>query len=145
MPAGIRFTFWPNSRSDFASIVPASADRFLQTLYIFFGVAVLIGILSGTVLHYVSAFGFTVLNLERHSEKQSGKSIDSYRAEKQMRAEQKDPFLKLKRRDVSVVDGGGGLSGGYADWQRPKQDRGRTGPRLVPNTILEEDSTDDGF
>ena len=105
----------------------------------------MIGILTGVVLHYVSAYGFAALNLERQSVKQIGKSVASYRAEKQMKAERKDPSWKLKPQYGFPEDGNGGLSSGYVERERAKQDRGRMGPRLVPNTILEEDSTDDGF
>lgn len=116
----------------------------LQTLYIFFGVAILIGVLTGIGVHYVSGFAISVLSLESHMSEQRGRTLTSYRAEKQSRLEQGNPLMELKQQNGLLVDNGG-LNGEYVEWERPKKDRGRAGSRLVPNIILEEDSTEDDF
>lgn len=119
------------------------ANALLQTLYVFFGIAVLVGGLTGFSLHYVSAFFVSILNLESHPNEYRGRTLASYRAERQARKDTRDPLRKLEQRsDLSKdIDT---LKDEHAAWERLKKIRGRTGGQLVPNTILEEDSMDDG-
>ena len=112
----------------------------MQTLYIFFGVAVLVGVITGTSLHYVYSFISSLLDLEGQPEEHRGRTLASYRREKQQKAD--DPLVKVETR-------GGGLPMSdvtpkeeYRDWEWSKQDRGKRRNGLI-NTILEEDSTDD--
>ena len=114
-------------------------DR-MQTLYIFFGVAVLIGVISGTSVHYVYSFMSSLLDLEGQPEEHRGRTLASHRREKQQKAE--DLLVKVETR-------GGGLplndvtpKEEYRDWEWSKQSRGKKRNGLI-NTILEEDSTDD--
>ena len=112
----------------------------LQTLYIFFGVAVLIGILTGTSLHYVSRFIILLLGLESRPEEQRGRTLASYRKEKQQRLD--NMLLKVEtrggRRPVNDVT----PTEEYVDWDRLKKGRSERGDGLI-NTILEEDSTEE--
>ena len=114
-------------------------DR-VQTLYIFFGVAVLVGVITGTCIHYAYSFISSLLDLMGQPEEQRGRTLASYRRQQQQKAE--DPLVKVEAR-------GGGLPTGdvtpkeeYRDWEWSKQSRGKKRDGLI-NTILEEDSTDD--
>ena len=112
----------------------------MQTLYIFFGVAVLVGAITGTSVHYVYGFISSILDLEGQPEEHRGRTLASHRRERQQKAE--DLLVKVETR-------GGGLPMSdvtpkeeYRDWEWSKQSRGKKRDGLI-NTILEEDSTDD--
>ena len=112
----------------------------MQTLYIFFGVAVLVGAITGTSVHYVYSFISTMLDLEDQPEEHRGRTLASHRRERQQKAD--DPLVKVETR-------GGGLPMSdvtpkeeYRDWEWSKQSRGKKKNGFI-NTILEEDSTDD--
>lgn len=75
-------------------------------------------------------------------EEKRGRTLGSYRRERQQKAE--DLLV-----EVEVEARGGGLPTGdvtpkeeYRDWEWSKQSRGKKRDGLI-NTILEEDSTDD--
>ena len=113
-----------------------------KTLYIFFGVAALIGLLTGTSLHYVSAFFISLLNLESLPEEQRGRTLASYHTKEEGR-EKDDQLLKLKHRG-GLSRNDGALKDEYVNWSLSKQERGRG--KKVPTTILEEDdSLEDEF
>jgi hypothetical protein len=101
----------------------------------------MIGVLTGTSLHYASGFLVSLLDLESRHEEPRGRSLSSYRAEKEAR----DSVLKVKQRgSLPVADGN--LKEKYVGWERSNKDRGRHKNGLIHNTILEEeDSTDGGF
>ncbi len=103
----------------------------------------LVGILTGTSIHYAFSFVLSVLDLDGRAEKQRGRTLSMYRAEKQRRLEEKDPLMKLQRKSGWSIEAGA-LRRGLGDREKPKGNRGRSGSRLVPNTILEEDSIEDG-
>ena len=113
----------------------------MQTLYIFFGVAVLVGAITGTSVHYVYSFISTMLDLQDQPKEHRGRTLASHRRERQQKAD--DPLVKVETR-------GGGLPMSdvtpkeeYRDWEWSKQSRGKKKNGFI-NTILEEDSTD-GF
>ncbi len=147
-----------------------------QTLYIFLGVAVLVGALTGTSLHYASGLIVSLLRLKSQPEEQRGRTLASYRQEKRDKR-QNNPSLKLSYyglggpvgRDATLgrnfmdfdqspthppekyaQKSGGGRKNDAAmkeepmDFEWAKQGRGRAKNDLI-NTILEEDSTEDGF
>ncbi|KAI9881353.1 MAG: hypothetical protein M1830_003360 [Pleopsidium flavum] len=106
-----------------------------ETLYIFFGVAALVGAVTGLVLHLSSSFVATTLSLDAVTEEQ-GRTVASYRAEKQ-RAKLSIPRIGAQRK----IDRS--LKTDYADWLGKDKGQGRKG--LLSTTILEEndDSEDD--
>ncbi|KAF6223482.1 hypothetical protein HO133_000325 [Letharia lupina] len=114
-----------------------------ETLYIFFGIATLVGLVTGTSLHYVSGFITSILNLDSLPEQQRGRTLASYRAEKQERRDAKDPIMELRQKDEGLQGNDLRLREDYMNWSLSKQGRGRGGPRF--NTILEEEDTSDGF
>lgn len=114
-----------------------------ESLYIFFGIAALVGILTGTSLHYISGFIISALNLDSSPEGQRGRTLASYRAEKQARRDAKDPITNLRQKDDGLRRKDLRVREEYMNWNSSKQDRGRGGNRF--NTILEEEDTSDGF
>ncbi|KAL9124346.1 MAG: hypothetical protein Q9175_008231 [Cornicularia normoerica] len=114
----------------------------MQTLYIFFGIAALVGIVTGTSLHYVLGFIISILNLDSSPEEQEGRALASYRAEKQERRDAKDPIMRLRQKE-GLQKNDLSLREECMDWNTSKQDRGRGGNRI--NTILEEEDSSDSF
>ena len=114
-----------------------------QTLYIFFGIAVFVGILTGMSLHYVSCFITSILNLESSPEGQRGRTWASYRAEKQERRDAKDPIMKIRHKDEEPQRNDPRSREDYMNWNSSKRNRGRGGNGF--NTILEEEDSSDGF
>ena len=114
----------------------------LQTLYVYFGVAALVGILTGVILHYLINSIIRGLGIDRIAE-QRGRTLSSYRAEKlkrqTIRTNQTMPSVGLRstRLDPSLKEE-------YPDWL--KQDKGSTTKGLLSTTILEEeDSSEAGI
>ena len=115
----------------------------MQTLYIFFGIAALVGMVTGTGLHYVSGFIISMLNLQASPEQQRGATLASCRAEKQVRQDAKDTIVKVVQNDEGFQRDKYLLRDDLVNWNTSKQDRGRGGDRF--NTILEEEDSSDGF
>lgn len=114
----------------------------LQTLYIFFGIAALVGIVTGMSLHYISGFIISLLNLDASPEERRGRTLASYRAEKRERWDAKEPIMKFRQKDEVPQRNDLGSNEDYLKWNSVKKDQGQGGNRF--NTILEED-TSDGF
>lgn len=123
--------------------VHGSLTRSLQPLYIFFGIAALVGVITGTSLHYVSGFIISILNLDSSPEEQRGRTLASYRAEKQERLGVKDPILRLGQKDETIQRNDVELRKDYVSWYSSQQNQGRRENRF--NTILEEEDSSDGF
>ena len=111
-----------------------------QTLYIFLGVAVVVGALTGTSLHYISSFMISFFRLEPTSAEEAaeGRSIAEYRAEKQDHENNKDPLGKILRNN-KLLRNDAAMANELKDWEWAQGERGRKG--LVPNTILEEEDS----
>ncbi|MCJ1481847.1 hypothetical protein MMC06_002006 [Schaereria dolodes] len=111
------------------------------TLYIYFGVAVIIGALAGALLHYISGFFITAFNFNAGTEER-GRTLASYRAL------QKEKLARKARLtvsgDQSSHKAGGMLRDDYSEWS--KHDKGLGVKGLLSTTILEEDdSSEAGF
>ena len=138
------FVFLPDLR--FAGFLPAhhGLARVLsrsQTLYIFFGVACLIGVVTGAALHYSSGFVSSVLKLDQ-APAQPGRTLARYRAEKQKKQAAKVRMTMPLIGAPSKIDGA--LKEEYSDWLRHGKGQGQKG--LLSTTILEEDdSSEAGF
>ncbi|MCJ1282999.1 hypothetical protein MMC26_002326 [Xylographa opegraphella] len=114
----------------------------LQTLYIYFGVAALVGICTAAVLHYSMTFLVRNLGIDRIAEER-GRTLSSYRAEKTAREAEKLrqtlPKVGFKRIRLDS-----GVKEEYSDWRKPGKGFGIKG--LLSTTILEEeDSSEAGF
>lgn len=120
-----------------------------QTLYIFFGVAALVGIVAGLILHLSSNFIIQLLHLDKIQEEEQteGYTAATYRAARQKKKQeeklQKAAQRRLLATHPAVVDGAS-LKREYADWL--EQDHGRRKDGLLSTTILEEeDDSETGF
>ncbi|MCJ1382900.1 hypothetical protein MMC17_006013 [Xylographa soralifera] len=114
----------------------------LETLYIYFGVAVLVGILTGAILHYSIKFLVRNLGIDRIAEER-GRTLSSYRAEKTEKQAEKirQTLPKVALRPMRLDTG---LKEEYSDWL--KKDKGFGTKGLLSTTILEEeDSSEAGF
>lgn len=130
-------------------MVKSSTKHVQQTLYIYFGVAIVVGALTGTSLHYFSTFVITALQLERTREEKPGRSVAPYRAEKVEKQAKKGPLRKLLLPGRTRLKSDVAVKNELQDWQigNEERGRGRNGRNgLIPNTILEEDdSSEVGF
>ena len=130
-----------------AHVVPSleTTNCHAQTLYIFFGVATLVGILTGTSLHYISGFIGTLLKLESRDEAQQsrGRTLAAYRIEKREKQRQKGDtgLLKIPR---YMPQASGDVSPKEESMDLFRQDRGRRKGSLIRTTILEEDDSSEG-
>jgi len=115
-----------------------------QTLYIFFGVAALVGLVTGTGLHYASGFIASVLKIDSRAEERQARSIAEYRARRQEQLEKEARSPMLPQVALSQPQVGGAMKEEYHEWLR--QDKGLQGKKgLIPSTILEEDDSSDAF
>jgi hypothetical protein len=108
-----------------------------QSVYIFLGVAAVIGVITGSVLHLSSTVMMAAMNL------QSTNSIEAEGKISQSKADGKRSRRIRKSQSLSE-NGLNDLNKDYREWL--DKDRGVKGKGLVSQTILEEDdSSDDGF
>ena len=123
------------------------ANRNVQTLYIFFGVAIFIGALTGTSLHYITSCMISILHLESQPEEEEGeRSLAEYRARKQEIKEKEDPLREVTRKSLTLPKTDAILANDLKNWGWKKEERGRSRNGLIPNTILEEeDSSEQDF
>ena len=110
-----------------------------QTLYIYFGVAILVGAITGVVLHFMFQWISKGLGLDISSEEQAKVTIASYRAGRaQKKAAQGDQglnlHLKTDNNDQTLV-----LEN--SDLARLKSESLRSPIGLLSTTILEEDDS----
>ncbi|MCJ1307525.1 hypothetical protein MMC25_001171 [Agyrium rufum] len=118
--------------------------RFLgrfETLYIYFGVAIVIGLLTGACLHLIVRLGVFVLDLNPTPPIQKGKTLAEYRADK---AEQ---LASTPQYEIPTVGSQTPLSDeGYEIVPNlNSQDKAYHAKGLLRTTILEEDDSSDHF
>jgi len=104
----------------------------------------LVGIATGTGLHYASGFIASVLKINIRAEERQARSIAEYRASRQEQLEKEARSPMLPQVTLSQPKVGGAMKEEYRDWLR--QDKGLQGKKgLIPSTILEEDDSSDEF
>ncbi|KAI9826879.1 MAG: hypothetical protein M1832_005818 [Thelocarpon impressellum] len=131
----------------YAALLPLRLLARLETLYVYLGVAVLVGLASGTLLHLSSGTLVAALDLRaRPGEDEAPRStysssIDARRARR--------AAVRAKRQQAGDLPSPGspeglrhggldvGLKREYADWL--DKDRGRKREGLLGQTILEEE------
>lgn len=113
-----------------------------QTLYIYFSVAILVGVFAGASLHYSINYIVTSLKLDATPEG-SGRSLATYRAQKaERRARKATRLLANVGRRQPMHDGS--IREQHSEWS--KQNRGLGTKGLLSTTIIEEDdSSETGF
>jgi len=130
----------------YALVLPVRILGRFETLYIYFGVAALIGILTGSILHFSSRFIGSVLNLQDVQEEESHPPVslrtlqdrktleDAWDAATPVRSYAGRPRLKES------------LASEYAGLLKSDLGKKREGHGLLSQTILEEDDdSGDGF
>ena len=108
-----------------------------QTLYVYFSVAILVGIFAGASLHYSTKYIVTSLKLDASTE-EGERTITTYRAQKAERR---------ARKAMQLLANVGGLrpmhDGSIREQhsERSKQNRGFGTKGLLSTTIIEEDDS----
>ncbi len=116
------------------------ADEERQTLYIFIGVAVVVGVVTGVTIHGVSKVAIALFGLDRPLEKPWGKASDLLRPDHKGKKVRKDPVGDLIRESIEVKSKPPPINDEMLDWIKREQGRERNSG-MIPNTILEEDDS----
>jgi len=108
-----------------------------QTLYIYLGVAVIVGLITGSILHLSSSVLVSLFNLSSNPE-QSGRTAASIRAARAQKKRDSQGFGSMREIDPSIEKK-------YARWLE-KNGGGREEQGLLGQTIIEEDDdSEDAF
>ena len=115
---------------------------YAKTLYTFLGVAIVIGAVTGTGLHYMTGFIVSLLHLapEPAEEPELERSLPTYREDRRERTADIDVSAKLVH-DASLARNQTPAARQLKDWEWSREERGRSRSGLIPNTILEEDDS----
>ena len=109
-----------------------------QTLYIYLGVAALIGLFTGTFLHFSSSLLTRVLDL-RTSPQESGRTAASVRAARERKrledAWQASTPIRSRQARRRMED----TSKDYSEYVEKDRGKRKEGQGLLSQTILEED------
>jgi len=115
-----------------------------ETLYIYFGVAAIIGLLTGSILHFSSNIIISILDL--HSKPQeSGRTAASVRAAREKKLEEAWQTVTPAGGNQGRARLGEALKKEYAEYLDKDGGKKREGQGLLSLTILEEDDSEDGF
>src|SRR5271154_5773733 len=110
----------------------------VQTLYIYCGVAAVVGVIAGTLLHYTTKILAAALGMNRMTEER-GRTVASYRAELAEKEAKKARHFVSRHGLLPKIDMK--IEGYSSDWLKSPVSQG-----LQSTTILEEDdSSDAGF
>lgn len=118
----------------------------LQTFYIYFGVAALIGLITGSILHFSSTMLITIFDL-RPSAEEKGRTAASVR-EAREKKNQQDAWQSSSSRKYSdnLIRLEEMARKDYSDFLDKDWGKRREGQGLLSQTILEEDDdSEDGF
>jgi hypothetical protein len=116
-----------------------------QTLYIYFGVAALIGLITGSILHFSSSVLNKILNLQTPpgAKGRTAASVRAAREKKKVEDAWQAPTAVGIVRGRLVIDGSSKRYPEYVEKDRGKRSPGQG---LLSQTILEEDDdSDDAF
>lgn len=117
-----------------------------QTLYIYLGVAAVIGLVTGSILHIASTILVSLFNLAPVPV-EKGRSAASVRAAREQKRleeawQSSSPFLE----DQGRLPINNSLEKNYAEWREKDSGKRREDQGLFKQTILEEDDdSEDGF
>jgi len=113
-----------------------------ETLYIYLGVAAVIGLVTGSILHLSSTVLVSLFNLTSTPE-EKGRSAASVRAAREQR-KLEEVWQNSSFKGDQTRLGGGSLGKDYAEWLE-KDSGKRREDDLFKQTILEEDDSDQAF
>jgi len=115
----------------------------LETLYIYFGIAVVIGLAFGVILHASSSVLVSSFDLSSDPEDraQTAASVRSAREKRKLQQAWQSSILESDRsssRTDAPIDR-------YVEWLEKDMSQRREEQGLLGQTILEEDDSDDEF
>lgn len=113
-----------------------------QTLYIFLGVAAVIGVTTGSIIHITSTILASMLNLVAIPA-ESGRTAASVRADRENR-KLEQAWQSPANKTEQEKWGSDNSMERYTEWVEKGAGQRREGQSVLGNTILEEDDSD-GF
>lgn len=117
-------------------MIPLKFLAKFETIYIYLGVAALIGLITGSILHLSSAILVSMLSLDsQHEEKRSSSSLQS--AEQANFEESWRNSRPKGHRDSLIPDDS--LEKRYAEWLEKSRGKNKEDQSLFGQTILEEE------
>ncbi|KAI9850688.1 MAG: hypothetical protein M1838_005252 [Thelocarpon superellum] len=125
-----------------ALLLPLRILAKFETLYIYLGVAAVVGILTGSILHFSSGLLIWALDLRSSTEEDLGPHVERSRAA--LRKKKSGPAGSLSpigSGSRPVLDPS--IKREYADWL--DRDRARKRDGLLSQTILEEEDDDSDY
>jgi len=126
-------------------LMPLSLLAKFETLYIYLGVAAVVGLITGSILHLSSTILITLFNLTPvpEEEGQSSTSMRAVQEQKKLEEAWQSSSSKGVQRGFGADTS---LGKTYAEWRDKNAGKRREDQRLFKQTILEEeDDSDDGF
>ncbi|ESZ99433.1 hypothetical protein SBOR_0195 [Sclerotinia borealis F-4128] len=121
-----------------ALLLPLRVLAKFETLVIFLGSAILIGLITGSVLHISSGILASLFKLASSPE-ETGRSVTSIRAVQEQKKRSSKPDLLKWKVDPSVEKR-------YSEWLEKDGGRKKDEHGLLAQTIIEEDDdSEDGF
>ena len=111
-----------------------------QTLYVFIGVAVVVGAVAGVTIYGASMFATAVFGLDNPLEKPRGRTLELGRADNDRKRLKEDPSGDFLHESVEVLNKPPPMKDEMLDWIKREQGRGRNNG-MIPNTILEEEDS----
>jgi hypothetical protein len=110
----------------------------LQTLYIYLGVAALIGLVTGSILHLSSTILTSVFNLNPVPEEKERSNASVHSAQEQSNLE-KTWQSSLYRGHLETLRPDDSLEKKYAEWLEENRGKNKVDQSLFGQTILEEE------
>ncbi|KAI9746527.1 MAG: hypothetical protein M1818_000240 [Claussenomyces sp. TS43310] len=126
-----------------ALLAPVKFMGRFETLYIYFGVAALIGIITGSVLHFSSSLLITALGLRPTAEEKTRTAASVREARQQKKLE--DSWQTSTRAARDTAARAELLRQEYAEYFDRDRGKRKDGAGLLSQTILEEDDDSDNF
>ena len=104
--------------------------------------AVIVGALTGTSLHYVSSFILAILGVEREPQKGDERVPETQAVGGSETEPDERPFVESAE-DLGFPSESPKSGNDLMSWDWVKREQGKSGEGKIPNTILEEDDSSD--
>lgn len=125
-------------------LLPLKLLAKFETLYIYLGVAAIIGLVTGSILHLSSTVLISLFNLTPTPE-ETGRSAASVRAAREQK-KLEDAWQSSSSMGEARLRADPLVEKKYAEWLEKDVGKRREGDGLLGQTILEEeDDSEDGF
>lgn len=113
-------------------------------MYIYLGIAAIIGLTAGSILHLSSTFLVSILNLEQTTE-DKGRTAASVRAAREQKKLEDAWQSSTGRTEQKLWRDDIVMEKKYTEWIEKNSGKRREDQGLLGQTILEEDDSDDDF